>query len=348
MPPHVSHSAQMSQYVDREVAAALDTIRGYTAVIPVLSRRALIDLGVNDTLQSAMFRRGLLERLRHGVYVLHEHWHPADPLERHRLDIAAAATAAREQLWAFGPSAALLLEMPLPYSPPDQLHLVRGSGKDERGLRRPSRHRLVIPDAHVVTGPIDPEQTSLARGVPVVSPALAAVSTAAGLTSSRWRTALIDAALWKGAGPADVETLIDLWRHLGMRTELLSALGRARVGAQSVLETFSRLAFVELGLPEPVLQHPFYDEDGLIGYVDMWWPSLGVIGEADGAVKYTDRTVLLREKRREDRLRALGPAIVRWGFDAIETNPDQVVAQIWRASVQRRGGSNPRNSAETG
>ena len=43
------------------------------------------------------------------------------------------------------------------------------------------------------------------------------------------------------------------------------------------------------------------DGEGLIGYVDMWWPELNVIGEADGAVKYESKADLLKEKRREDR-----------------------------------------------
>ena len=73
-----------------------------------------------------------------------------------------------------------------------------------------------------------------------------------------------------------------------------------------------------------------YDENGLIGYVDMWWPDLNVIGEADGLVKYTSRDDVVREKRREDRLRALGPAVVRWTFEDIESRPQSVVAAIRR------------------
>ena len=118
--------------------------------------------------------------------------------------------AAREPVWAFGCSAALMLGMPLPFRAPEQLVLARASGGDERALRRASRHRLVIPDCRIVTGPVVVASTRLVRGVPVVDPALAGVGAAADLTSARWRTALLDAALWRGATPEDLQRAIDM------------------------------------------------------------------------------------------------------------------------------------------
>ena len=76
-----------------------------------------------------------------------------------------------------------------------------------------------------------------------------------------------------------------------------------------------------IGCPQPHLQIPFSDSDGLIGVVDFFWPELGIVGEADGDVKYLDPSfrggrsadqVVLDEKIREDRLRALGLKVVRW------------------------------------
>jgi hypothetical protein len=69
------------------------------------------------------------------------------------------------------------------------------------------------------------------------------------------------------------------------------------------------------------LQQPFYDAGGLIGYVDFWWPEFGIVGEFDGHGKYlrdeftrgrTTAEVVLDEKRRENRLRALGLTVARW------------------------------------
>lgn len=321
----------MTAHLDADAAHAAATLAGIADDHPVHRRSDLIARGIPDLLQVAMIRRGLLVRLRHGVYCLNTLVDSVDAAERHRLDLAAAIAATREPSWAFGASAALMHRFPLPFVLPEHLSVVRGPGLDERGLRQPSRHRLTLPDAHVTTGPVEPERTVILRGVATVGPELAALSTAVSLTSARWRTALFDAALWAGGSASELERLVDCWRHLGHRAETLSSLTRARMGAQTVLETFSRLTLVEQGLPEPVLQHPFSDERGLIGYVDMWWPDLGVIGEADGAVKYQSRDDLLREKVREDRLRALGWAVVRWTFPDIEERPEQVAAAIRHA-----------------
>lgn len=322
----------MSSEVDRKVRAAAALLTMLADDQPVHRRSDLLALGITDADQTALVRRGLLVRLRHGVYALRDLADTTAPLDRHRIDLAAAVAGAREPVWGFGPSAALMLGMPLPFAAPGQLALVRKSGGDERALRRVSRHRLIIPDCHITTGPVEIESTRTVRGVPVVGPALASVGTAAELSSARWRTALLDAALWQGATLDDIQRVIDSWRHLGHRSDLLEALDRARPGAQTVLETFSRLAFVERGLPEPVLQQPFYDDAGLIGYADMWWPGLRVIGEADGAIKYSSRADLVKEKIREDRLRETGEAVVRWTFEQIEEQPDAVVARIWKAA----------------
>lgn len=321
----------MSAHLDAEIARAVAALEAIRDDHPVHRRSDLLRRGIPDLLHVAMIRRGLLVRLRHGVYSLESVVAGADAADRHRIDLAAAIAAAREPSWAFAASAAMLHGFPLPFVVPERLSIVRASGLDERGLRQPSRHRLNLPEAEVTTGAVDPDATGTVRGVATVGPELAALSTAVTLTSARWRTAVFDAALWAGGTTVGLARLTDDWRHLGRRTEVLASLARARPGAQTVLETFSRLALVEEGLPEPVLQHPFSDAQGLVGLVDMWWPGLGVIGEADGALKYRSREDIMREKVREDRLRALGWAVVRWTFADIEEHPDRVAASIRRA-----------------
>jgi hypothetical protein len=67
-------------------------------------------------------------------------------------------------------------------------------------------------------------------------------------------------------------------------------------------------------LPEPVLQFEVYDEHGmLVGRTDFAWPDHGLLGEFDGETKYlrlrreneTIEQAVLREKRREDKLREI-------------------------------------------
>lgn len=91
----------------------------------------------------------------------------------------------------------------------------------------------------------------------------------------------------------------------------------------SLLESLSRVQFMLLGMPAPQLQVPFFDEQGLIGYADFYWPELDLIGECDGDFKYDGasspsgrpgKEVLIAEKAREDRMRRVVTGFVRWDW----------------------------------
>lgn len=109
-------------------------------------------------------------------------------------------------------------------------------------------------------------------------------------------------------------------------------------------ESDSRGIMHALGFDPPELQQPFWDADGLIGYSDFWWRELGLVGEFDGFAKYTQpqflkgRTpsqVVIEEKIREDRIRALGLRIVRWVWSDIQ-QPQRLALLLDRAGVGRR------------
>ncbi|MDQ4137680.1 MAG: hypothetical protein M3116_02380 [Actinomycetota bacterium] len=106
-------------------------------------------------------------------------------------------------------------------------------------------------------------------------------------------------------------------------------------------ESVSRVAMHLQGLPMPLLQHEFRDRRGRIGYVDFWWPEFDLIGEFDGLGKYTRDDMLsgrspaeavIAEKVREDRLRALGPRVVRWGWECA-ISPPRLAEVLRRAGL---------------
>jgi hypothetical protein len=114
----------------------------------------------------------------------------------------------------------------------------------------------------------------------------------------------------------------------GASERRLPARAHARIFAttqsDSPLESVSRVNMHAVGIPRPVLQQRFSDYRGLIGFSEFYWPEYTLVGEADGRSKYTDpqyrngRTleeVLLDEKKRADRLRAIGLTVSRWGWD---------------------------------
>lgn len=88
--------------------------------------------------------------------------------------------------------------------------------------------------------------------------------------------------------------------------------------AESPLESISRVAFHEYGLPRPILQAVI----GGYERADFLWPGYRVIGEADGLAKYTHPQVLRDEKLREDSFAQLGFAAFRWTWREAYRRPD--------------------------
>lgn len=290
--------------------------------------------GMDDATLRALIRRRLAIRLRHGIYAdaAVVDAARADDARIHLLDLSAAILSLDFPAYAFGQSAAVLHGLPLPHRVPRNLSLVRPLRSDLRALRRPSAHQLTLPNLSVITHEIEPATTVRLDGLPVVARHLAAVSTAAQLPLD-WAVGVLDSVLW---GEPDAlallrETLAD-WPLLRGSGTVRRALELARPGAQTILESLSRVRLCTAGLPEPRLQAPIHDEDGLIGYVDMLWDDLGVVGEADGALKYGDQQAFYKEKRREDRIRGQGYGVVRWGWDDLDHRMDRVAEQIWRAA----------------
>ncbi|MGH3714810.1 MAG: DUF559 domain-containing protein [Micromonosporaceae bacterium] len=108
--------------------------------------------------------------------------------------------------------------------------------------------------------------------------------------------------------------------------------------SESPLESISRVAFHEHGVPAPSLQEWVTPYDR----VDFLWPRQRVIGEADGMAKYTDPEALRHEKERQELLERLGYRFVRWGWREAFHRPDALAHWILGAlhpgSVDHLGG----------
>lgn len=127
------------------------------------------------------------------------------------------------------------------------------------------------------------------------------------------------------------------------REKALTRFRAGRAKAMSPLESASRGIVLGAGFPEPQLQHEFRDREGFIGIVDLWWEWLRLVGEPDGETKYTDPEmtkgrsaldVLRAEKRRENRLLALGLILRRWGAREIR-EPQRLIAMLLTAGLER-------------
>lgn len=116
--------------------------------------------------------------------------------------------------------------------------------------------------------------------------------------------------------------------------------------AESPLESFSRVRMMEAGFPEPELQKEFRDASGFRAIVDFWWPDFGIIGEADGRLKYGTagsangedaREAVIAEKNRENVLRRMSRGFARWEHrDVVRTGALGVILkQAGLPSIRR-------------
>jgi hypothetical protein len=150
----------------------------------------------------------------------------------------------------------------------------------------------------------------------------------------------------------EIEEASGFFASAAKRRRVLEVLAFADEAAESAGESRSRALIHVLGFPAPVLQQAFYDSQGFIGRTDFFWPEFGVIGEFDGDAKYLDddllgdrtaRETVLAEKKREDRLRALGYTVVRWDWKSVK-KPDLLGQKLAAAGLPRR---NPRRVDQT-
>jgi hypothetical protein len=121
------------------------------------------------------------------------------------------------------------------------------------------------------------------------------------------------------------------WPGVGVARQVLSLADPRR---ESPLESWSAWAFALAGVPAPQWQVSIRGPDRrFLGRPDCWWAMAALAGEADGRAKYAlaaaERTgdaqavldALQAERRREQRLRAVGAEVIRWSAADVLTEP---------------------------
>ncbi|MFI7064062.1 type IV toxin-antitoxin system AbiEi family antitoxin domain-containing protein [Kribbella sp. NPDC050124] len=250
---------------------------------------------------------GRWERLRFGQYAERvdlSGWAPWDrPVIRHRRLVHAAVNSMRPNSAVVSHHSALAMHgVPVWLADLAEVQLTRMSGRS--GVKAGVRHHR---------GELSCPDVTRVDGVSVTSIARALVETAA---RASFEAAVVsaDAALRRPeVSDDDLSRLLEVTEYWPGGPTIRSALAFADPLAESVGESRLRVLMRNEGLPAPVLQAVFRDDDGFIGRVDFYFPDHKTVVEFDGLVKYPDgsRDALIREKAREDRLRALGLEVVR-------------------------------------
>ncbi|WP_207842255.1 hypothetical protein [Williamsia soli] len=147
---------------------------------------------------------------------------------------------------------------------------------------------------------------------------------------------VLDHALRLGVDRAELESIAQRSAKSSGVAVLRRSLDAADRRSESVGESLSRTLFIEWSdIPIPSLQTEYREPWGeLIARVDFDWDGK-VVGEFDGRVKYEKHRrpgesvsdVVIREKRREDRLREEGILVIRWVWDDLK-DPRLLPARI--------------------
>ena len=280
-------------------------------------------------------RSGRLIRLRRGAFVEADVWNAAPPRQKHILRIRAVVEMARNPVIVCGVSAAAVHGMPIMGEWLDEVSVLdrwKGGGRSEAGVRRWSAGFMT---ARIVT--VD--------GLHVTDVARTALDIAR-RTSFEAAIGTLDWAIWR-KNPGRI-TKLDLaselrlmnprvgLRHLARLVEFSTSL------SDSFGESYFRALFFLLGFEVPELQFEMRDHQGKMSS-DYGWRLVRQVGEFDGKVKYSrneysqgdQADVLWREKKREDRIRALQFGVVRFIWNEIYDLP-QLVAKLDKAGVPRR------------
>ncbi|WP_058726186.1 endonuclease domain-containing protein [Curtobacterium luteum] len=115
-----------------------------------------------------------------------------------------------------------------------------------------------------------------------------------------------------------------------------AVLDLVRVGADSPMETWLRLAVVDAGFPEPQLQVEVFDRGGsFLARVDMAWPEYRIALEYDGA-HHRERDRFEHDQRRDNGL-AVNDWLVIHATRADVARPAVLFERLRQAFAVRRG-----------
>lgn len=298
----------------------------------VFSRRQALASGCTHEQIVRSLRDGSWERVRRGQYAEALDLTVLPPWERARLlhlrQVHAVMNAMRPGSVAVSHQSAMVLHgLPIWGLDLGCVHVTRVDGRSGGVVAGVQHHLGVLTDADltVVHGRL---ATSAAR----------AVLESACTTSFEVAVVGVDSALRAGHLEEDevrrLQSVMAFWPgSAAARTALRFGNGLS----ESVGESRLRVQMYEQGLPRPRLQTEFHDRLGLIGRVDFDFDGYETVVEFDGALKYGGGSpeVMIREKRREDRLRAIGLTVVRIDWSDLD-RPAETAAGMLRTLHSRR------------
>jgi very-short-patch-repair endonuclease len=298
----------------------------------VFSRGQAAGCGYSKEQIRERLRDGRWERVRHGQYAESVDLSQLAPWDqarsRHRRQVHAVFNSMRPESVAISHQSALVVhDLPLWGLGLEAVHLTRldNSRGGLAGGVQHHRGKLAADELTAVQGLVT---TTLPR----------AVAETACTTSFEAAVVIADAAARRSRLSVEaIRGVLDVVEFWPGSPTARAALAFADRRSESVGESRLRVLMDSQGLPAPDLQVDFEDAAGFVARVDFYFPEHNTVVEFDGLVKYSGGSaqVLVEEKRREDRLRALGIEVVRIIWSDL-ARPAEVATRIRQAFARAR------------
>jgi hypothetical protein len=255
--------------------------------------------------------RGLLIRIRRGVYTARSGWQALSPEQQHIVGMRALAAVSDEPPVFSHWSAAVALGLPI-------LERRRLAGVHVTASRA---ERRTVQGTAVHEYALQPSEL-LWIGDLLVTAAPRTVVDIAGAAPFREGVVTADGAMRSGVLRITLREAVELVGFRRAAVRIAAVVGFAHPGAESVAESESRTGMMLNGIAPPVLQQSFFDHLGFVARSDFFDPARGIAGEADGMQKFLDPAMakqgagpaVWQEKKREDRLLGCVLRIARWGY----------------------------------
>jgi hypothetical protein len=272
--------------------------------LPIALRKELVAAGYTDQALAHALRHGTFERPRRGAYVDGPQWRALSAEQRYVVRSRAAYLQSQTAVWASHTSAVAINGGPLWGLDLTEVHLSRDdgrSGRREAGIRQHSGRARQGDLVEV-------------HGLRASSPLRASLEVA---TVGSLASALVVTNFFLHRGDFTLGQLterydgaMDRWPY-SLHTGIVLRLADPRI--ESVGESRVVLFLWRAGICVPEKQFAVYDGGVLVARLDFADPERGFWIEFDGRGKYAEHLragedvtdAVLREKRREDRVREL-------------------------------------------
>lgn len=294
--------------------------------------------GLSNRAVRTLVRKAVLVDVSRGVYARAELAAEVKAASAHgeRLLRAAAAAVSGRGTAISHVDAALVHGLALLDGPDNRPITVTSSprlGGRRTGRAGLARHVARLPKPHV----------NFVKGIPVTSVERTVIDLARSLPFAAGVVTADSALFQRKTTAARLSRVVGDCRRWPGITRATRVVDFSHPGAESPLESISRVAFRDGGLPPPVLQAWILGNRGTIGRVDFLWEEQRTIAEADGAMKYADPDRARQQLRRDTELRKAGFEVVHFTWRDITTRADDVIAQIMAAfarsaRLRARGG----------